>query len=196
MRGYFAIGVERISKPGNVGNLMRTAHAFGASFFFAIDPAPDVREMGYVDTSGAPEHLPFYIHDGVDALTLPRDCTLVGVELTEDAVELPSFRHPLRAAYVLGPERGSLSPELQERCDFIVKIPMKFCVNVGVAGALVMYDRMVCLGRFAERPVRPGGPVEGPPQHVHGKQKIRNRADRRRRAATHTRGDAMDSEPA
>jgi tRNA G18 (ribose-2'-O)-methylase SpoU len=193
MRGYFAIGVERISKPGNVGNLMRTAHAFGASFFFAIDPAPDVREMGYVDTSGAPEHLPFYIHDSVDALTLPKDCTLVGVELTEDAVELPSFRHPLRAAYVLGPERGSLSPELQERCDFIVKIPMKFCVNVGVAGALVMYDRMVCLGRFAERPVRPGGPIEGPPQHVHGKQKVRNRADRRRRAATHTRGDAMDS---
>ncbi|HYH23645.1 MAG TPA: RNA methyltransferase [Azospirillum sp.] len=193
MRGYFAIGVERISKPGNVGNLMRTAHAFGASFFFAIDPAPDVREMGYVDTSGAPEHLPFYIHDSVAALALPKDCTLVGVELTEDAIELPSFRHPLRAAYVLGPERGSLSPELQERCDFIIKIPMKFCVNVGVAGALVMYDRMVCLGRFAERPVRPGGPIEGPPQHVHGKQKMRNRADRRRRAATHTRGDATDS---
>ena len=189
VRGYFAVGVERISKPGNVGNLIRSAHAFGASFFFAIDPAPDVREMRYVDTSGAPEHLPFYIYDGLDDLKLPKDCMLVGVELTEDAVDLPSFRHPLRAAYVLGPERGSLSPALQERCDFIIKIPMKFCVNVGVAGALVMYDRMISLGRFAERPVRTGGPVEGPPVHKHGAQKVRNRAERRRRAATLGRGE-------
>ena len=36
MRGYFGIGVESISKPMNVGNLIRSAHAFGADFFFAI----------------------------------------------------------------------------------------------------------------------------------------------------------------
>jgi tRNA G18 (ribose-2'-O)-methylase SpoU len=184
MRGYFAIGVERISKPGNVGNLVRSAHAFGASFFFAIDPEPDFRELKLVDTSDAAVHLPVYVHDSVDAFALPRDCTLVGVELTDDAVELPSFRHPLRAAYVLGPERGSLSEPLMERCDFVVKIPTRFCVNVGVAGALVMYDRMICLGRFAERPVRVGGPTEGAPVHVHGKQKVRNR-DRRRRRLSH-----------
>jgi tRNA G18 (ribose-2'-O)-methylase SpoU len=184
MRGYFAIGVERISKPGNVGNLVRTAHAFGASFFFAIDPEPDFRELKLVDTSDAGVHLPVYVHDSLDAFTLPRDCTLVGVELTDDAVELPSFRHPLRAAYVLGPERGSLSEPLTERCDFVVKIPTRFCVNVGVAGALVMYDRMICLGRFAERPVRVGGPTEGAPVHIHGKQKVRNRDRRRRRLTT------------
>src|SRR3546814_8737917 len=34
MRGYFAIGAEGISKPMNLGSLMRSAHAFGASFFF------------------------------------------------------------------------------------------------------------------------------------------------------------------
>lgn len=32
MRGYFGVGVEEISKEGNVGNLARSAHAFGASF--------------------------------------------------------------------------------------------------------------------------------------------------------------------
>lgn len=180
MRGYFGIGVERISKPGNVGNLMRTAHAFGASFFFAIDPEPDLRETKLVDTSGTTLHLPLYIHERVADFTLPRDCMLVGVELTDDAVELPSFRHPSRAAYVLGPERDSLSPALLARCDHVVKIPMSFCINVGVAGALVMYDRMISLGRFAERPVRPGGPLEGPAQHKHGKQ-IMRKEDRRRR---------------
>ena len=37
MRGYFAIGSERISKPMNLGALMRTANAFGASFVFSIN---------------------------------------------------------------------------------------------------------------------------------------------------------------
>ncbi len=81
------------------------------------------------------------------------------MELIDRSIDLPSFRHPLRAAYVLGPEIGSLSPELQKRCAHVVKIPAKFCVNVGVAGAIAMYDRMVSLGKYAERPVRAGGPV-------------------------------------
>ena len=36
---------------------------------------------------------------------------------------------------------GSLSPALLARCDTIVKIPTLFCVNVAMAGAVVMYDR-------------------------------------------------------
>ena len=36
MRGYFAIGVEGISKAMNVGSLFRTAHAFGAGFVFTV----------------------------------------------------------------------------------------------------------------------------------------------------------------
>jgi len=153
-RGYFGIGVEGISKSFNLGNLVRSAHAFGASFFFTINASVNYRDIKASDTSHADIHLPFYAHENLDALTLPKDCELVGVELLDDATELPSFRHPLRAAYVLGPEKGNLSPELTQRCQHIVKIPAKFCVNVGIAGALVIYDRMISLGKFAERPVR------------------------------------------
>lgn len=157
MRGYFSIGVEGISKGFNLGNLVRTAHAFGASSFFTIDASVDYREVKSSDTSHADVHLPFYAYKNLAELTLPKECTLVGVELLDEAVDLPSFRHPLRAAYVLGPEKGNLSPELVKRCQHLVKIPAKFCVNVGVAGALVIYDRMISLGSFAERPVRVGG---------------------------------------
>ena len=153
MRGYFAIGVEGLSKPLNAGNLMRTAHAFGASFFFAIAPEVDFRKLRQSDTSEAAFHLPFYEYADMASLTLPRGCQLVGVEFLPDAQILPSFRHPARAAYVFGPEKGSLSDALLARCDAKVTIPTRFCVNVGVAGALVMYDRMTALGRFAERPV-------------------------------------------
>jgi len=173
MRGYFGIGVEKISKPRNLGNLLRSAHAFGASYFFAVAPNFDAKSVRSSDTSDAALNLPLYVHDSIADLELPRGCALVGVELTDDAVELPSFRHPRAAAYILGPERGSLSPEATARCDHVVKIPTKFCVNVGIAGAIVMYDRMVSLGRFAERPVHSRGTPEPLAEHVQGAQVIR-----------------------
>ena len=171
-RGYFAIGVEESSKEGNLGNLVRSAHSFGASFFFAIAPSVNVRAVRGTDTSGAFDHMPFYKFDTVGDMVLPRGCALVGVELTPDAVDLPSFRHPACAAYVLGPEMGSISPALQAKCDYMIKIPMKFCVNVGVAGALVMYDRLISLGRFAPRPVVPGGPLAEMPKPMFGDHRV------------------------
>ncbi len=158
MRGYFGIGAEEISKPMNLGALMRTAHAFGASFFFTVNAAPKLREAYNSDTSKSFAHVPYYAYESEDALRLPKGCTLVGVEITDDAVELPAFKHPAACAYVLGRERGSLSPELLARCAHVVKIPTRFSLNVGLAGALVMYDRLVCLGGYPARPIMPGGP--------------------------------------
>lgn len=173
MRGYFGIGVEKISKAQNLGALLRTAHAFGASFAFTLGAAFDARGVRRGDTSDAKDHLPLYVFKGLEDFLLPRGCQLVGIELTDEAIELPSFRHPLTAAYVLGPERGSLSPEMQERCAHIVKIPTRFCINVSLAGGLVMYDRMLSLGRFAPRPVGSTAPLEPVPAHVHGAQIFR-----------------------
>ena len=176
MRGYFGIGVEQISKEQNVGNLIRSAHAFGASFFFAIAPNVDIRALRVSDTADSFDHLPYYQYDSVAAMDLPKGCSLVGVEFVDESIELPSFRHPVRAAYVLGPEMGSLSPGLIARCDHVVKIPMKFCINVGVAGALVMYDRLLSMGKFAERPVRSGGPDAPFKKHVQGnRRKVRRK---------------------
>lgn len=167
MRGYFAIGVERISKQMNLGNLFRSAHGFGAHFVFTVNAHYKALEAKS-DTSKSQSHLPLYNWDSADDMQLPEDCRLVGVELLDEAVELPSFRHPLKAAYVLGPERGSLSEEITGKCSHIVKIPTAFCVNVAMAGAIVMYDRVLSLGRFASRPLMEGGPTDALPAHVHG----------------------------
>lgn len=171
-RGYFAIGAERISKSLNVGNLMRSAHGFGASFTFTVGANYQAREAA-ADTSKGLQHLPHYNWARLDDMVLPQGCRLVGIELVEEAIDLPSFRHPLRAAYVLGPERGSLSPEMLAHCDYTVKIPTTFCINVAMAGAIVMYDRVRSLGRFAERPVGEGGPITGSEPHVRGGRKVR-----------------------
>lgn len=164
LRGYFGIGVEGISKEHNLGSLVRSAHAFGASFFFVIRPEINVRAVRASDTSGAFDHMPFHVWPSVDEMQLPKGCQLVGIEFTKDSIELPCFRHPTRAAYVLGPEMDDLSPELMAKTSHVVKIPMKFCVNVGVAGALTMYDRTISMGSFADRPVRAGGPMEALPE--------------------------------
>ena len=101
MRGYFGFGAEGISKPMNMGNLVRSAHAFGAQFVFTVSAHYSVRE-GKSDTSKAPNHLPWYDWDKPEEMNLPNKCKLVGVELVDDAVELPSFHHPKQAAYILG----------------------------------------------------------------------------------------------
>ena len=64
-RGYFSIGVENISKPMNLGNLIRSAHAFGANSVFTISPHKRVVEnkdkINKSDTSKSVNHLPYYI---------------------------------------------------------------------------------------------------------------------------------------
>ena len=94
MRGYFGIGAERISKQMNVGSLFRTAHAFGAGFVFTV-AASYARDEGEIaDTSRSTDSVPHYDFETVRDLRLPVGCRLIGVEITDDATELPSFRHP------------------------------------------------------------------------------------------------------
>src|SRR6185312_16118776 len=118
MRGYFGVGIEGVSKPMNLGNLVRIAHAFDASFFFSVAPRLKLSDANS-DTSNAEGQLPFYSFEKVQDFCLPLGCRLVGVEITDDAVELPRFRHPARAAYVFGAERFSLSPPILKACEFV-----------------------------------------------------------------------------
>ena len=91
-------------------------------------------------------------------------------------MELPRFRHPQRAAYIFGAERLSLSPAVLARADHVVKIPMKFSINVGMAGAIILYDRLISLGNYPPRPMMPGGPqTDLPPPHKWGAPLVRSK---------------------
>jgi tRNA G18 (ribose-2'-O)-methylase SpoU len=152
-RGYFGIGVEGISKSYNLGAVLRTAHAFDASFAFSVGAHPRALDMRVTDTSRSHNHLPYYDWDKLDDMSLPKGCELIGIELTDDAVDLPSFRHGLNCAYILGPEKGALSPQAREMCSALVYIPTKFCLNVSLAAALTLYDRALCFGGYTGRPL-------------------------------------------
>ena len=55
-----------------------------------------------------------------------------------------------------------------------MRIPTRFALNLAVAGALVLYDRLLQHGRFAERPV---GSMATPPNRCgptgHGPPRFR-----------------------
>jgi len=188
MRGYFGIGIDNASKKGNMGNLIRTAHAFGAAFAFAVNPkvehhSGEAVTQDYTDTSKSHQAIPFFNYGSADEVEIPKGCKIIGIEITEDSIDLPSFKHPLQAVYVLGGERSSLSSDMKARCDQLIKIPTKFCLNVATAGAIVMYDRHRILGGYPERPIVTGGIPEPKAPHVHGGVRNRHAAKRARKAA-------------
>ncbi|HOP19224.1 MAG TPA: RNA methyltransferase [Amphiplicatus sp.] len=160
MRGYFGIGAEKISKAMNLGAVLRTGNAFGASFAFTVGAHHRAREVALSDTAKSDIHMPLYEWASLEEMRLPKGCSLVGVELDPRAIDLPTFRHPLQAAYILGPEKGNLSDEAKALCTHIVKIPTRFCVNLSVAAAIVMYDRTLNLGGWPPRPITEGGPPD------------------------------------
>ena len=145
MRGYFAIGIQNNKTPANLGTLWRTAHVLGAAFIFTIGTRYKHQPA---DVYRTPRHIPLYRYDTVDEFIAARpvDCPIVGVELRLESVPLPLVKHPTRAIYVLGPEDQSISPALRRHLDFIVDIPQpgmpEGCLNVAVAGSIVLYDRV------------------------------------------------------
>jgi len=141
-RGYFGIGIENGKTLSNLGTLWRSANILDASFIFTTGKRYAAQAS---DTLKTPRHIPLnHYTDFSDMYNhLPHDCQLVGVELVEASVSLPTFKHPERAVYLLGAEDHGLSADALKRCHRIIQIPTAKAVslNVAVAGSLVMYDR-------------------------------------------------------
>lgn len=158
-RGYFGVGVYHPKTPANIGTLWRTATIYGAAFLATIG-CRYTRQPS--DTCSSPIHTPLHHYSDVDDLLrhLPWSCPLIGVELTEHAVALDGYAHPLRALYLLGAEDYGLPPAVLERCHQVVRIPAvrEQSLNVAVAGSIVLYDRHVkgSMGRaWRDRGMRP-----------------------------------------
>lgn len=141
MSAYFAIGVVNSKRETNIGTLLRSAHAFGAAFVFTVGRRYEKQAS---DTVAAWHSTPLFNFSSVGDLLahVPYDAQLIGVELDERAVPLPSFSHPRRAVYLLGAEDHGLSAVQRSLCHKIVQIPgASRCLNVAAAGTVVLYDR-------------------------------------------------------
>ena len=143
MRGYFGVGIWHGKTEMNLGTLWRSAHCFGAQFIFAIGKRYKKQSS---DTTKAFRHIPlfeFTHFDGFYDSMIPYDCQVIGIEITEGNQLLNKFVHPDRCIYLLGAEDHGLSQEILSRCHKVVQIPSVYCLNVAVAGSIVMYDRIL-----------------------------------------------------
>jgi len=137
---FFGIGIQNGKTPENLGVLWRSAQNLGASFIFTIGNRYAKQAC---DTHNAVKSMPYYHYDTFEDFfnNLPKGTRLVGVELTEDALDLETFNHPRRCAYLLGAEDHGLTKEAIQKSHFLVKFKSTLSLNVSVAGSIVMYDR-------------------------------------------------------
>ena len=136
----FAIGVDHPKREVNIGVLWRSAFCLGAALVFTVGRRY-TPQAG--DTVAAWRQLPclhFQTWEEYRAHA-PLDWIPIGIEVGRGATDLRAFTHPKAAVYLLGAEDGGLTNEAAALCKELVVIPSRFCLNVSVAGSIVMYDR-------------------------------------------------------
>jgi tRNA(Leu) C34 or U34 (ribose-2'-O)-methylase TrmL len=141
-RGYSCVALENPNDEVNVGHTLRAALCFETRLVIISGASADldIKKLK-TDPGRAYRHVPIIQADDIFE-ALPEGCTAVAVELTDDAVGLPTFVHPERACYIFGPENGSISPKVLSRCSISVKIPTVMSLNLSMTVNIVLYDRM------------------------------------------------------
>ena len=130
------LALWRVSDPGNLGTLLRTADALGPAFV-ALSPgcADPTGSKALRASAGAVFRVPLAAFAEAPA---PR-VALVPL----DGVPLSELDFPEQATFVLGAEREGLPDDVLAECDSRATIPQAGeaeSLNVAVAGAIALYE--------------------------------------------------------
>ena len=141
-RGYFGIGVYQPKTEANIGTLWRSAHCFGANFIFVVGRRYRKQPS---DTTNALLHVPLFEFPTLEDMEVhkPVNCPTICIEISSKARDLKTIIHPERAIYILGAEDYGLPEEFLRGRQVIQVEGAKYCLNVAVAGSIVMWDRYV-----------------------------------------------------
>jgi RNA methyltransferase, TrmH family len=128
-----ALALWRVSDPGNVGTLLRSADAFGAGVMLSEGCADPFGPKALRAAMGSTFRLPLPQFEVRNAVALVADG---GVPLGD--VELERY-----STFVLGAEREGLPAEILEQCDVCATIPVQGVesLNVAMAGTIALYER-------------------------------------------------------
>ncbi len=138
-RGYFGVGIYQTKDIQNVGCLWRTAYAMGASFIFTIGKR---YQHDGTNTPRVERHTPLFNYKTFEDFfnNIPKNCIIICIEQHVRSHSIKNFVHPERAIYLLGAEDDGIPEEILNKYT-ILSIPSKICLNVAVAGSLVLFDR-------------------------------------------------------
>jgi 23S rRNA (guanosine2251-2'-O)-methyltransferase len=140
--------LDGVTDPHNLGACLRVADAAGVHAVIAPkDRAAGISAVVSKVSSGAAESMPYYMVTNL-ARTLDelkeRNIWIVGADERAQQT-LYEAQLPDAIAWVLGAEGEGMRRLTRERCDLLVKIPMRGSVgslNVSVAGGVCLFESL------------------------------------------------------
>lgn len=146
---YFIVAAERLQDPGNIGAVIRTAHALGAHGVILSKEGADIYNPKTLRaTAGSFFHIPVLPEtDLLQAIPVLKQAgiKIVASHLREEGCFPYTADFTVSFALLLGSEGQGLSEEALGLADACVKIPMPGgmeSLNAGVAAGILMYEAL------------------------------------------------------
>jgi 23S rRNA (guanosine2251-2'-O)-methyltransferase len=139
--------LDHVQDPQNLGTLLRTAEAVGVhGVILPTRRAASITPAVVNTSSGATEHLNIASVSNL-AQTMSSlqkaGVWVAGMEHAPDAVLFDQLPLDGPLALVVGAEGKGLARLTRERCDFVLRLPMRGhlgSLNAAVAGSIMLYD--------------------------------------------------------
>ena len=138
--------LDGLQDPGNLGTIMRSAHAAGASgILFGKNTVDPYGDKVIRSSMGSIFHIPLFLEGEKVLEELVQKGFKIAV--TSLAAERNLFHENLKGnlVIVIGNEGSGISKELEEKGDILLKIPMPGgaeSLNAAVAASIVLFERV------------------------------------------------------
>ncbi len=135
-----------LQDPGNLGTMMRSAQAFGASGVVTMtETVSPFNPKATRASAGAIFHLPVFVDENPDALFTALRAAGVRIVATDrqspSAISSADLRGPL--AILIGQEAAGIPPEIEGEADLLLSIPIRpgmDSLNAATAASIFLYE--------------------------------------------------------
>jgi len=144
-KAQIVVVLDRIQDPGNLGTIMRTSEAMGASTIILLKGCCNQFNPKVIRAAmGSGFRMPVFAmpdHKSVIKLLKQHDFTSIATGMT--GIPLPNFCFPHKCALFFGQEGQGLNEQIFAECTVTLAIPMQGQVeslNVATSVAICLYE--------------------------------------------------------
>lgn len=139
------VGLDSVADPGNLGTIMRTADAVGASGIFLLDHCTDPYDPAAIRASmGAIFSLQLVKLTSAEFLQWKNQHQVIAIGTSDAAKQdYEAVQYPEHMVLLMGSERQGLQPALMQMTDQMVSLPMNGksdSLNLAVATGVMLYQ--------------------------------------------------------
>lgn len=144
----FLVVLDSIQDPGNMGTIIRTADAAGATGLILSEGCVDIYNPKVLrSTMGSIFHVPIYTSNNIlkDLSCVKKSRIILCAAHLEGETAYYNLDNINNVAVIIGNEAKGISEEIKNVSDILVKIPMKGkaeSLNASVAAGLLIFEIM------------------------------------------------------